>query len=129
MINELVELKDNITVQSGNIEGDLQEMLCALTEELIEKSQILFDAKQEKSIPISFMNSLKEWQEYMDAYCEVIRGWMNLDFITIKKCKYFEEMEDLMADLDDFIDTFNELYEVNNLQLGYMENWDIGIFF
>ena len=99
---------------------DYYEMLVTFTSALIQLSQQVQGLK----------NQLKayecQWLNIMDELCESLQMFQEESFIVVKGKKIYETVDEVVADLEDWIETVNEHVEE---ALPYIEAWDIGVFF
>lgn len=105
------------------------ETMCQVVEELMDKTGLVLQLNERN---LSKTVKVQEWQEFIKDFLEWLNRWGEMPFELIKGKKYYEELDLLMADLEDWIDDTNESLEKldqNEIFFSYMEAWDMGIFF
>lgn len=105
------------------------ETMCQVVEELMDKTGLVLQLNEKN---LSKTVKVQEWQEFIKDFLEWLNRWGEMPFELIKGKKYYEELDLLMADLEDWIDDTNESLEKldqNEIFFSYMEAWDMGIFF
>ena len=115
--------KLNTLLTSDQEATNYHQMLRALTDEIKDKTEKIYAMKYKNQ------GMIAEWEAFVENYIAIMNEWGNSDLIWIKKKKLYEEMEPLMAEIDDWIDEVNEAVLNDEEQLKYIEKWDIGIFF
>lgn len=125
-VNRLEQLKQSFS--SKQEEKDYLEMILGMIDEICTIEEKLTAYHHEKEVALSIMRARQEWATYVEVFIEILSEWLLLDFARIKREKHYLDMEDLMADIDDWIESFEEENEETCLHFSYMESWDIGVF-
>ena len=124
MQNTLQELRSSF---SGV--DDYHQMMVALIDEMQQKTDKLQDLTKQATLPLEIKRLMNEWKAFVGEFIKLLTSWQTLDFVTIKKKRYYEALEALMAEVDDWIDEANEALENCGESLSYIEEWNIGIFY
>ena len=110
-------------------EDDYHQMMVALIDEMQQKTEKLQDLTKRAALPIGIKRLMNEWQAFVEEFIELLTSLQSLDYMVIKKKRAYEGLEELMADVDDWIDEADETLESCGESISYMEAWDIGVFF
>ena len=109
-------------------EKDYDEMLIQLIDELLH---LVNDVEEmNKIVQMKRQLSLYEdqWIGAMDEICESLEMLEQQSFGIVKGKKLYETFDEVMADLEDWIENINEVIE-DKQPIPYIESWDIGLFF
>ena len=108
-------------------EGSYYEMLSRVVNELIHLIERIEQLSTVSHLKAAFKPYEGQWFFIMDEICEALEVLATEAFGAIKGKKIYEEVDEVMADLDDWIEAVNEM-EMDDT-LPYLEAWDIGVFF
>ncbi|MBE6022292.1 MAG: hypothetical protein E7231_03535 [Cellulosilyticum sp.] len=109
----------------GNMENQVYyEMLSQVAAELIALEQKV-EAIKDQNISKAYKH---QWMEIIGELCEILEVLEEQDLKMVKGKKTYEAIDEVIADLEDWIESINE--EIGDEeQLPYFESWDIGVFF
>ena len=103
-------------------------MLSGLVKEM---NQLLMDIEEVVGNPSCkgiVLNHQNQCEEIIEDTLDILEEIIEMPFKAVIGKKLYEVIEDQMADLDDWIETINELLEHTSINFHYIEEWDIGIF-
>ena len=110
-------------------EAPYYKMLEATIEELILLGTHIEKLKQNPFTKSSFNAYQGEWEEMMEAIGEAFDLLIEMPYKVVKAKKIYEDVDAVFADLEDWIESLNEESFMEIQPLGYIEAWDIGLFF
>lgn len=127
----LTKKKKILTQKSKDIPREA--LYYKMLEETIE-ALIALDARIEmlKQTPFTkapFKPYEAEWEEIMVAIEEAFDLLVETPYKVVKGKRIYEDVDTIFADLEDWMESLNEEAFMEMEPLGYIENWDIGLFF
>lgn len=129
----LVTLDNQLAQKMAQLE-EKEKNICLMYESLIQtfrmQLQTFESLKEESTLKKIFNKHQDTFQGIMEEIVDFFEELMELPYKVLVGKKVYEEMDELIADLEDWIETINEeLEEVTDSQFAYIEAWDIGVFF
>lgn len=110
-------------------EASYYAMLEATLEELSALCSKIETLKQTPFTKSPFKAYENEWEEIMAAIEEAFDLLIETPYKVVKAKKLYEEVDMIFADLEDWMESLGEEALMQIEPLGYIENWDIGLFF
>ncbi len=134
LLEERLDTLDNQLAQKMEQLEEKEKNICLMYESLIQNFRIQlqrFEAlKEEGALKKIFNKHQDTFQGIMEEIIDFLEVLIKLPYKVLVGKKAYEEMDELIADLEDWIETINEdLEEVTNSKFAYIEAWDIGVFF
>ena len=123
------QMKAHFNQKSTGEETGYYEMLGAVTDELLA---LCLQVEKIKEMPLTqsrFKGYEEAWHEIISAISEALQSLEELSYKEVKGKKIFEEVDEVFADLEDWIEDLNEENFMQEHPLSYLEAWDIGFFF
>ena len=112
------------------LEGqDYYEMLSSLTQELVDLERNMESLKQNPRIKNKLMPYEGQWLDLLEELCESLEVLEEQSYAVVKGKKIYESVDEIIADLEDWIECVNEVLEDEEINMSYLEAWDIGVFF
>lgn len=134
LLEERLDTLDNQLAQKMEQLEEKEKNICLMYESLIQNFRIqlqTFESLKEESVLKKIFNKHQDtFQGIMEEIIDFLEVLIKLPYKVLVGKKVYEEMDELIADLEDWIETINEdLEEVAENQFTYIEAWDIGVFF
>lgn len=128
---QLLQKKEQLIEKSKDKpeEAPYYKMLEATIEELIVLGAHIEKLRETPFTKSSFKAYQSEWEEMMEEIGEAIDLLIEMPYKVVKGKKIYEDVDAVFADLEDWIESLNEESFMESEPLGYIENWDIGLFF
>lgn len=127
LLEKVAQLESKATTQVQD--GAYYEMLIQLAKELMDLVDQVETLKQETAIKNQLIALEGQWLETMDELCESFDILADESFGAVKGKKIYETVDEIIADLEDWIENVNEVLEDKGVNIAYLEAWDIGVFF
>ena len=106
----------------------IYNMLCGLAKEIQQLLVYMEEISKEPSCKGIVFRYQPQCQDIIEETLEILEELTNMPFKVLIGKKFYEVIEDQMADLDDWIETINEELEDTAKCFPYIEVWDIGVF-
>lgn len=106
----------------------IYNMLCGLAKEIQQLLVYMEEILKEPSCKGIVFRYQPQCQDIIEETLEILEELTNMPFKVLIGKKFYEVIEDQMADLDDWIETINEELEDTAKCFPYIEVWDIGVF-
>lgn len=110
-------------------EASYYKMLEATIDELMALGAHVEKLKETPFTKSSFKAYQGEWEEIMEEIGETLDLLIEMPYKVVKAKKIYEDVDAVFADLEDWMESLNEEPFMEMEPLGYIENWDIGLFF
>lgn len=110
--------------------ADYPTMMQGVCQELLQLIEMVEHLMKENTLLKKQMN--EEWnalQESIQQVCNQLEQADLQSFQLVKGKRYYELLDECMAEVDDCIDDLNEKLTVYHENIPYLESWDIGLFF
>lgn len=118
-----------VTLQEAS-EQAIYKMYDAFIKECQSQLIQLEEMKKETLTKGIISNYEEEFYELIEEVVTQLNALLEVPCaVMIRKKSYCEAMDDLIADLDDWIENVNEALDGKGTGFNYMEAWDIGVFF
>ncbi len=127
---ELIRQKNKFQLQltTTNDSQAYYEMLIHFTDEMIGLTQQIEQLKKDFSVRRQLKEYEHQWFDIMDELQESLQILELENLNSAKGKKLYETVDEIVADLEDWIESVNEYLE-DKEPLSYIEAWDIGVFF
>lgn len=124
-----IQMKAQFNQKSIGEEAGYYEMLEAVTDELLALGLQVEKIKEMPLTQSHFRGYEEAWNDIVAAISEALQSLEELSYKEVKGKKIFEEVDEVFADLEDWIEDLNEETFMQEHPLSYLEAWDIGFFF
>lgn len=129
-INQLqVQLTQKITHTETGKEKAIYEMYDALLNECMLDIMQLEALERDVALKGSIMKYKSIFQQLIGELTILLQDLMQVPYPVLIKKKVYEEIDELIADIEDCIENINEALEGKGNLFHYMEAWNIGVFF
>ncbi|MBP3886381.1 MAG: hypothetical protein J6F30_01815 [Cellulosilyticum sp.] len=118
-----VEAKKQVALQG------YYEMLACFAKELAQLVSQVQALKEKPIIKNKLIPYDGQYLAIMDELCETLEILEEESFTLVRGKKIYEVVDEMVADLEDWIENVNEILEDEGVNMSYLEAWDIGVFF
>ena len=128
--DKLIYIQERLKVKetTKQEEKDYYAMLIELIDELVQLINDVEQMYKMDQMKVELNRYKGQWIEVIDEVCEYLEVLEEQTFALVKGKKLYESFDEVMADLEDWIENINEVID-NEHPISYIESWDIGVFF
>lgn len=127
-MQSLDRLQEDIKVLKAKETSELYKILVQTGEEIRETLNKVIDFRTTMTFHKGLDLLLEEVEEYIEDLHEIYVSVIETPSEAIRLKRLFEALDEVMAGIDDFIESVNELFEEQDFNIDYIESWDIGFF-
>ena len=125
--NDTMRLQAKITGED-HLEQQLYSLLIAVNQEIVTTLEKAIAFRKDMTFHKALDEILEEVSTALEGLHEIYESSFSRPFNTLSLKRLFEALDEEMGMIDNFIESFNELFETNDITLDYIESWDIAFF-
>lgn len=123
--------------------NEMKNKLTSLEEQLRTKASIQANEEAvytmfanvagECTLQLQKMNQITDdtsaGEAILEEITDLLEQFVEMPYHLLISKKTYENFDEIMAELDDWVESINELIETHSEPFSYMEAWDLGVFF